>query len=129
YLELVRACHRAAHLIRPRRSGPDREVVAVIALVDTIVYTSVVVGLMEAGLVVTFTNSPRNTPTAVINLMKKTGAHRLLGTQSTLQELFQNVKAELASTAGEPYDIIFEEVPGLDDLFPKLGKETRDDPF
>lgn len=52
YLEFIRSCQRAAHLVRPRRSGPDREVVIVIALVDTIVYASVVVGLMEAGLVV-----------------------------------------------------------------------------
>lgn len=53
HLEFGRACHRAAHIIRPpHRSGPDREVVAIIAQVDTIVYTAVVAGLMEAGLIV-----------------------------------------------------------------------------
>ncbi|KAE9392424.1 acetyl-CoA synthetase-like protein [Gymnopus androsaceus JB14] len=130
YLEFIRACHRAAHLVRPCRSGPDREVVGVIALVDTIVYTSVTAGLMEAGLI-PFPISPRNTPAAVINLLKKTGTHRILGTQSTLQELFQNIKSELAfQTPGEPnYDLTLEEIPGLNELFPKLGTETEKDPF
>ncbi|KAE9394514.1 amp-CoA ligase, partial [Gymnopus androsaceus JB14] len=130
YLEFIRACHRVAHLVRPCRSGPDREVVGIIALVDTIVYASAIVGLMEAGLI-PFPISPRNTPEAVINLMKKTGAHRILGTRSTLQELFQNIKSELASeTPGEPsYDLTFEEIPGLNELFPKLGAETDKDPF
>ncbi|KAE9392236.1 putative aminoadipate reductase [Gymnopus androsaceus JB14] len=123
YLEFIRACHRAAHLVRPCRSGPDREVVGIIALVDTIVYASVTVGLMEAGLI-PFPISPRNTPAA-------TGAHRILGTQSTLQELFQNIKSELATeTPGEPsYDLTFEEIPGLNELFPKLGAEIENDSF
>lgn len=52
YLEFIRACHRAAYLIRPPQSGSDREVVAIIALVDVIVYMAVVAGLMKAGLTV-----------------------------------------------------------------------------
>lgn len=63
--------------------------------------------------------------------MKKTGAHRILGTQSTLRELFGNIKAELlASSYDEPsYDITFEEIPRLEQLFPKLGNETEKDSF
>lgn len=52
FLEFGRACHRVAHLVRPRRVGPDQEIVAFIALADTIVYQAVTVGLMIAGLVV-----------------------------------------------------------------------------
>lgn len=54
YLEFIRASHRAAHLIRPHRSGQDREVVAIIALADTIVYTALVMGVMQAGLIVSW---------------------------------------------------------------------------
>lgn len=52
YLEFARASQRAAHLLRPSREGPDGEVVAVIALSDSVLYQAVVVGLMTANLVV-----------------------------------------------------------------------------
>ncbi|KAF9064552.1 hypothetical protein BDP27DRAFT_1405295 [Rhodocollybia butyracea] len=91
YLEFVRASHRAAHLIRPNRSGSNRQVVAIMALVDTIVYTAVVAGMIEAGLI--------------------------------------SVEAELTSSRDHLYNVAFEEVPALHELFPKLGKETREDPF
>lgn len=57
YLEFIRASHRASHLIRPPGSGVNRQVVAVVALLDTLVYTAVVAGLMQAGLVVSLTVS------------------------------------------------------------------------
>lgn len=52
FLEFGRACHRAASILRPGRGGPDKQVVAVIALSDTILYQAIVMGLMRAGLVV-----------------------------------------------------------------------------
>lgn len=53
YLEFARASHRVAHAARPRgASRKDGQVVAVIALVDTISYQAITVGLMRAGLVV-----------------------------------------------------------------------------
>lgn len=52
YLEFGRACHRVAHALNPDPRSPKREVVAIIALVDTVLYHAVVVGLMKAGLVV-----------------------------------------------------------------------------
>ncbi|KAJ3851387.1 putative aminoadipate reductase [Lentinula lateritia] len=129
HLEFGRACHRAAHIIRPpHRSGPDREVVAIIAQVDTIVYTAVVAGLMEAGLIPLLI-SPRNTPAAIVNLLQKTGAHRVLSTQTTLQELLRNVKTELTTSTDTTYNVTFEEIPGLYQLFPKLGTEISRDPF
>ncbi|KAJ3731317.1 putative aminoadipate reductase [Lentinula guzmanii] len=126
-LEFVRACHRAAHIVRPHRCGPNGEVVAVIAQLDTIAYTAVVAGLMLAGLIPLLI-SPRNTPAAVVNLLEKTGAHRILTTKVTLQELLQNIKKELTSK-NPTYDVTFEEVPGLNDLYPKLGVEVSSDSF
>lgn len=52
YLEFVRACHRLAHIIRPHRTGPERAVVAVVALVDTLVYETIIAGVIRAGLIV-----------------------------------------------------------------------------
>lgn len=52
FLEFGRAAHRAAHLLRPNGRGHDYEVVAIIALADTLVYQTLTVGLMKAGLVV-----------------------------------------------------------------------------
>ncbi|KAF9058549.1 putative aminoadipate reductase [Rhodocollybia butyracea] len=125
YLEFVRASHRAAHLLCPRGSG-SAEVVGVIALCDTVVYSAVIAGLMEAG-AVPLLISHRNTAAAVVNLLKKSGAHRLLTTHSTLQELLQNVRTELRGE--RTYEVTFEEIPGLYALFPNLGSETSKDPF
>jgi len=54
YLEFGRACDRVAYALRPQldASGKDKQVVAFIALADTIVYQAVTVGMMRAGLVV-----------------------------------------------------------------------------
>ncbi|KAF9067908.1 hypothetical protein BDP27DRAFT_1327979 [Rhodocollybia butyracea] len=125
YLEFVRASHRAAHLLFPRHSG-SAEVVGVVALCDTVVYSAVIAGIMEAGMVPLLI-SHRNTAAAVVNLLKKSGAHRLLTTHSTLHELLQNIRTEL--TCETAYEVTFEEIPGLYALFPNLGSETLKDPF
>lgn len=54
YLEFGRACERVAYALRPQTDalGGDKQVVAFIALADTIVYQAVTVGMMRAGLVV-----------------------------------------------------------------------------
>jgi acyl-CoA synthetase (AMP-forming)/AMP-acid ligase II len=55
FLEFARAGHRVAHTLRPKREGIDGRVVAVIMLVDTILYQATVTGLMRSGLVVSAT--------------------------------------------------------------------------
>ena len=56
YLEFGRACDRVAYALRPQPDldvlGQEKQVVAFIALADTIVYQAVTVGMMRAGLVV-----------------------------------------------------------------------------
>ncbi|KAJ3731308.1 putative aminoadipate reductase [Lentinula guzmanii] len=130
YLEYVRACHRLAHIIRPARSGPERAVVAVVASVDTLVYEAIIAGVIIAGLVPILI-SPRNTPAAVVNLLVKSGAHRILTTHSILKDLVNGVKIELESfgKTNDIFDVSFEEVPSLHELYPKLGAETIADPF
>ncbi|KNZ74034.1 Linear gramicidin synthase subunit D [Termitomyces sp. J132] len=127
YLEFGRACHRVAHLVRPRRAGSDREIVAFIALADTIVYHAVTIGLMIAGLV-PFPISPRNSPAAVVHLLKKTSCHRLITTPATLRSLLDGVQTELAADVLD-FELSIEEIPTLDQVYPKLGTETVRDPF
>lgn len=51
-LEFARATHRATHLVRPNRKGQDGEVVALLALSDTVLYHAMVAGLMTANCIV-----------------------------------------------------------------------------
>ena len=52
FLEFGRATDRVAHYVRPGRSGRDREVVALIALSDTLLYQAITVGITRAGYIV-----------------------------------------------------------------------------
>lgn len=52
YLEFGRAAERVAKYVRPGRQGPDGEVIAVVALSDTLLYQAVVLGVSRAGLTV-----------------------------------------------------------------------------
>lgn len=52
FLEYGRATHRAGSIIRPDLSGPDNEVVALIANLDTLLYQTIVLGMMRVGIVV-----------------------------------------------------------------------------
>jgi acyl-CoA synthetase (AMP-forming)/AMP-acid ligase II len=51
HLDFYQACHRAAQEIRPGRTG-DKEVVAILANSDTLLYQTVFMGIIFAGLIV-----------------------------------------------------------------------------
>ncbi|KAF7979759.1 hypothetical protein HWV62_41152 [Athelia sp. TMB] len=51
FFEYGRATHRAAQAVRPGRVGVDGEVVAVIANVDTLLYSAIFGGMIRAGVV------------------------------------------------------------------------------
>ncbi|KAJ7077669.1 putative aminoadipate reductase, partial [Mycena belliarum] len=123
-LEFARATHRAAHLLRPNRNGADGEVVAIIALSDTTLYEALIVGLITANLI-PFPISPRNTPAAVVNLVQKSGCHRVLATCTTLQPLVAGIRNELAQVAPD-FELLIQEVPSLLEIYPTLGAEDSD---
>lgn len=72
--------------------------------------------------------SPRNTSAAIIKLMKETSCHRLITTKQTLQPLIHDIESDLESL-DPAYTLCIEEVPPLHEIFPRLGRETREDPF
>ncbi|KAF7968546.1 hypothetical protein HWV62_30169 [Athelia sp. TMB] len=96
FLEFGRAAHRAASIIRPGRSGPENEVIALIANVDTLLYHTLLVGTMRAG-AVPFVMAPRNTAEALVSLLVKSGCHRVLTTMASLGTLINRVKELLPS--------------------------------
>ncbi|RDB20302.1 Non-canonical non-ribosomal peptide synthetase FUB8 [Hypsizygus marmoreus] len=127
HLEFGRAAHRIAHMLRPGRSGSDGQVVAFIALADTILYQAITAGLIVAGLV-PFPISPRNSPAAVVNLLQKTSCHRLIATQVTLKPLIDGVNAHIAAEDPD-FTLLIEEIPSLTTSYPKLGREKSEDTF
>ena len=46
------AMHRVAHILRPRRAGPEGEVVGLLMHTDTILYGAICAGMAKAGMVV-----------------------------------------------------------------------------
>ncbi|KAF8954562.1 hypothetical protein BDZ97DRAFT_1975945 [Flammula alnicola] len=124
YLEFGRAADRVAHYIRPGRSGPDSQVIAFVALSDTLLYQAVTIGITRAP----YPMSPRNTAASIIKLLKDTSCHRLLTTYHTLRPLVDEIRSEL--TSSDPlYAFTVDEVPPVQEIFPKLGRESLEDPF
>lgn len=75
-----------------------------------------------------FPISPRNSPTAIVNMLGKVSAHRLMVTSSHLQSLILGLEDELAH-AIDGYHLSFEELPGLPIIYPCLAHERPEDPF
>ncbi|KAJ6483120.1 putative aminoadipate reductase [Mycena sanguinolenta] len=127
HLEFSRALQRAAHLLRPNRAGPDGEVVAIIALSDTLLYLAIMAGLMTANCV-PFPISQRNSPAAVVNLLQKTSCHRILSTCAKLDALLVGVKEELARVDPD-FALTIEEIPSVSQIYPNLGRESPQSAF
>ncbi|KAJ7165465.1 putative aminoadipate reductase [Mycena crocata] len=120
-LEFERATHRAAQILRPNREGADGEVVAVIALSDSLLYQAVVIGLVTAHLI-PFPISPRNSPAAVVQLLKKTSCHRIIATCVTLELLIVGVQQTIRQTHPD-YRLDVDEIPSVSQVFPNLDTE------
>ncbi|KAJ7146561.1 acetyl-CoA synthetase-like protein [Mycena epipterygia] len=127
HLEFSRAAHRVAHILRPQRRGPEGQVLAIAALTDVLIYQTIVAGCIKAG-IVPFPISHRNSAAAVFHLLSTTEAHRLLTTKGSLAHLVTAVSAEL-SAESPPYELSIEEIPLLGQLYPHLGRETKEDNF
>lgn len=72
--------------------------------------------------------SPRIAPAGIIHLLKLTSCHRIISTKSTLGPLLEGITGEL-STDDPSFELSIQEIPSLNDLYPKLGAETLSDAF
>ncbi|KZP17631.1 putative aminoadipate reductase [Athelia psychrophila] len=123
FLEFGRAAHRAGHLLRPAQSGPENEVVALIANIDVLLYHALVAGMLRAGLV-PFPISPRNSTEAVVSMLEKSACKRILTTSASLGPLIAQIKALT------PVDSLrFDDAPTVLQCYPYLGHETHSHPF
>ncbi|OAX35330.1 acetyl-CoA synthetase-like protein [Rhizopogon vinicolor AM-OR11-026] len=140
HLEFYQACHRAAQEIRQGRAGTDKEVVALIANSDTLLYQTVFMGIVFAGLIFglmiliaaifkPFPMSPRNSAAAVINMMEKTNCHRLITTHHALGSLIDGIKAGFVSKGAETVQPQIDEIPALKDLYPALIRGSQNEAF
>ncbi|KAJ3997443.1 hypothetical protein F5050DRAFT_1419742 [Lentinula boryana] len=120
-LEFVRAVYRAGNAVCGDSKPGD--VVAIIANLDSIVYMALITGLMNIGLV-PFPISPRNSSPAIVDLLRKSSARRLLTTHATLGDLLDGIRSEMQPDGLNP-----EEAPSLQEIFPYLAKETSEYPF
>ncbi|KAF9044701.1 hypothetical protein BDP27DRAFT_1434674 [Rhodocollybia butyracea] len=108
-LEYVRAAHCVGGLVRGNSQPGD--VIAFIANVDAIVYSALITGIMKAGLV-PFPISPQNSPMALLHLIRKMSACRVLMTQTTLRGVVDGLKAEI-QMIDPTYVLSIKEVPSL----------------
>ncbi|TCD62140.1 hypothetical protein EIP91_007292 [Steccherinum ochraceum] len=115
YQEGVEATHRVAHALRPGRTGPEQEVVAMLLNCDSIMYNATMIGMFRAG-IVPFPMSPKNSPEAVCHMLRTTKCHRVLS-QPSLSALTSAVKATLEE---EGHSVQLEELPAFHDIFPTL---------
>ncbi|KAI9458226.1 acetyl-CoA synthetase-like protein [Boletus coccyginus] len=123
FLEFGRAAHRIAHALRPGRTGDDGQVVILIANTDTILHQVVIAGMSIAGLV-PFPVSPRNSPAAVVHMMKKINCSRIVTLHHAHRSLIDRVREE-----GSCLVFTVEEMPTISYAFPKLGGEVQADAF
>ena len=128
FADLCNASHKAAHIFRPRREGPEDRVVAVILNTDTPLYAAAMLGLMRAGFVVRhhvlfsrlqgieryqpYPMSPRNSVQGVRHMLNTTGSRRILSQKSTAL-LSTQVQSEMKS-AGTNVEV--EDLSQLDDI-------------
>lgn len=139
FLEFGRAAHRVAHALRPARHGREGRVVMLIATIDMLLYHALVAGMLVSGLVVSdclaergihltfiqpFLVSPRNSPAAIMNMIRKTRCSRIVTVHNTHQTLMNAIRREASSL-----ELTIDEIPALSHAFPKLGRECASDPF
>lgn len=134
YEQLDRACHRVVQSIGANIDSSTRPVVALLVLADTLVYQTIVAGIMLAGYIVSlspylmqntifttgtkpFPISPRNTAAAIVNLLRTTSCHYVAATCLTLKDLVYDILRELEHV-DSTYRLIIEEAPTLLKLFP-----------
>ncbi|KAJ7673364.1 hypothetical protein B0H17DRAFT_1083222 [Mycena rosella] len=122
HLEFGRASQRAANLLRPNRQGPDGQVVALIALSDSVLYPATMVGLITANCI-PFPISPRHSPTGIFQLLRTSSCHRILATCVTLAPLLTGLRKHIAEVDPE-FVLNIEEIPSLAQIYPNLGAET-----
>ncbi|EKM51562.1 uncharacterized protein PHACADRAFT_127221 [Phanerochaete carnosa HHB-10118-sp] len=122
FSEVAQASHRAAHILRPNKQGNNGDVIAVLLHTDTILYATVVLGILRAGLV-PYAISPRNSAQAVCHLLDATSCRRIIS-QASMSTLVSHIRVD-RDAKDRPLDV--HEMPALSTLYPTLGDPIEHD--
>jgi acyl-CoA synthetase (AMP-forming)/AMP-acid ligase II len=115
-----RATHRVAQIVKSHQV-PAPRVVAILALVDTITYFTLIHGIIRAGYV-PFPLSPRNSPAAIAHLLAKTECkHIFLSEDPSMQGLAAGSLKILAGQGDHQVKRIV--TPFFDELYESRPKE------
>lgn len=124
---LVRAIHQVSKVIEshgippPTSSSPPTRVIAILALIDTISYFTLIHGVMRAGYI-PFPISPRNSPAAIAHLLSKTNAtHIFVSEDPSMQGLSAGSLKVLAAQGGQEVQRIT--TPFFDELYLTYSNE------
>ncbi|KAH9943386.1 acetyl-CoA synthetase-like protein [Epithele typhae] len=115
YKQIVPAVRRAARYVKARMP-PAPGTVAVVALADSITYTTTCLGIVRAGYT-KFVISQRNVPAALVDMFRKTDCrHVLASSDSTIQTI-------MAAVLKEMDDVTVIPMPSYRELFPESAPE------
>ncbi|EKM50749.1 uncharacterized protein PHACADRAFT_213638 [Phanerochaete carnosa HHB-10118-sp] len=113
--QLARAADRVAYKLRPNRSGPDSEVVAILVNCDTWFEVLSIVSSPPA-----IPHVSRNSAPAIVDMLKRTSCRRIV-CQTSMHSLLTDVRAELESVLeSEKYALQVDSLPELEEIFPAL---------
>jgi len=117
---LRRATHRVAQIVESQQV-PAPRIVAILALVDTVTYFTLIHGIIRAGHV-PFPLSPRNSPAAIAHLLNKTECtHMFVSEDPSMQGLATGSLKVLAGQGGHQVKRI--PTPFFDELYEPRPKE------
>lgn len=75
-----------------------------------------------------FPISPRNSPAAIVHLLRQTSARHLFVTRIHLNPLISTINDKLRNTSGD-FKLAVHEFPSIDEIYPKFANENFKDPF
>ncbi|QRV95150.1 AMP binding enzyme [Ceratobasidium sp. AG-Ba] len=118
YEQLGHAVHRAACVLNPDGSLPRGTRVGILISTDSVVYITLVLGAIRAGLV-PFPLSPRTPLPGITHLLSSSNTfYAMIGGSSSLFELRERIVDSLAREYGRALAVI--EPPSFCDLYPRL---------
>ncbi|KAF8320374.1 acetyl-CoA synthetase-like protein, partial [Clavulina sp. PMI_390] len=129
WTQLKRAVTRAAHILSPldEEGMPSKtgRVIAILAATDCLLYQALNLAIVQSGNIA-MPISQRNSPNAVVNLLRKTDCHDVIvGGGSAVHTLFEETRSLIADEApGHSLNTI--PVPSATRLFPHLGTIADD---
>lgn len=120
--QLHRATYRVARIVESHKV-PEPKIVAILALIDTVSYFTLIHGIIRAGHI-PFPLSPRNSPAAIAHLLAKTKVtHMFVSGDPSMQGLSAGALKMAKATEGHSVELI--PTPFYTELYESRPEEDR----